>query len=336
MKKFVTFLVVITMVLAGCGSANNSQNIDPQSENVTAQDNVKASGKYNIEFISAQSSNPFFLTINAGAQDEAKKLGVNVTFVAPATNDMQGQTSVVQAALTTKPDFVIIAPVDSTGMIEPLREINKENIPVITVDRDVNDKSVRLGTIISDNKAGGRLAAETLNELLGGSGNVAYLGFTPGIQSIDDRKTGWDKGLSNYTGLNLTGEAYETSDLQALTAKANALITKDPELKGIFASFTNAVLAASTAIKSADKVGEIKVVGFDASPDEIQALKDGSVAALIAQEAYTMGQLAVRYAVEYLDNGETPPDVTHTEYVVITAENMNDPEITPYIYRSAK
>jgi len=311
--------------------------VDIVAQTSTAGEKSKVAQKsYKIVLVSAQSSNPYFFTINAGAQDEAKTLGVSVVFQAPQANNIQSQLTVVQAIQATKPDFVIIAPVDSTGMIAPLRMMKEDNIPVITVDRDVLDTSVRLGTIISNNKKGGYMAAEYLSKALGGSGDVAYLGFTPGIQSVDDRHTGWNDGLKEFKGLRLAGEAFETSDLQSLTAKANALLTRNPNLKGIFASFTNAVLAAASAVKNAGLSGKVKVVGFDASPDEIQALRSGAIDALIAQEAYTMGQLAVRYAVDYLDNGTKPPDTTYTSFIVITPENVNSPDIVPYIYRGAK
>ena len=337
MKKLMLLVVVIAMIATGCSSGEQTESVSaptltPEPETVSE----KASKEYEISFISCMSSNPFFLTINAGAQDEAARLGVKVNYLEPATNDMQGQTTVIQAVLVTKPDFVIIAPVDSTSMIAPMKEMQDEGIPMITVDRDINDPSLRIATISSDNASAGYLAAEYLNEKLGGSGNVAYLGFIPGVSSVDERYAGWNAALSDvFTGLTLTGEAFEKSDLQALTAKANALIAKDPDLKGIFAGYTNATLGVATALKGADLVDDIILIGQDASPDEVQGLREGSIDALIAQKAYEFGVLAVRYAVDYLDNGTMPPDTTRMDHIVITVENMDDPEVMQYTYRAA-
>lgn len=343
MKKCISLFVCCIMLLSisACGDSGHSSSdqISPPSQSSKLQEppkDGKSSKNYDIVYIAPQASNPYFLTIDAGCQAMAEELGVTVTYMAPATNDMQGQTTVVQAAMVSDPDFVIIAPVDSEGMMAVCKEFLDNGVQMITVDRDFNDPAMRLAFIASDSYIGGSFAADTVNDLLGGEGHVAYLGFTPGISSIDDRYAGWNDKLKEYPGLELTGEQFETSDIQKLTAKANAMITADPELKAIFAGFTNATIAAATAVKESGLTDEIYVVGFDASPDEIELLRDGSADALVCQLAYEMGQLAVQYAVDYLEKGTTPPSETHTEFVSITAENMNDPDIAKYIYRSVE
>lgn len=354
MKKLVAILLCAILILSmvACSPTQTSESDEStatQPEETTQEvateeaataptenASAEAGEEYNIVYITPQASNPYFLTIDAGCQDAADELGVKVTYMAPMTNDMQGQTTVVQAALVAKPDFVIIAPVDSEGMVGVCQEFLDEGIPMITVDRDFNRQDLRLCAISSDNYIGGQTAADLTNELLGGTGDVAYLGFNPGITSIDERYAGWNDNLALYPGLKLVGEQFETSDIQKLTAKANAMITSDSELKAIFACFTNATIAAATAVKENDLIDSINVVGFDASPDEIELLKDGSVDVLICQRAYDMGKLAVEYAVAYLNDGTLPPDEVHTEFVAITADNMDDPDIAKYVYRSAE
>ena len=352
MKKLLTLLLccAFTLSIIACGTNEDTDNSalsnsliqsevpnddSGNSGNSEVVDIGKSSKDYNIVYIAPQASNPYFLTLDAGCQDMAEELGVTVTYMAPATNDMQGQTTVVQAAMASNPDFVIIAPVDSEGMMAVCQEFLDDGIQMITVDRDFNDPSMRLAFIASDSYLGGVYAADTINELLDGEGHVAYLGFTPGISSIDDRYAGWNDALEKYPGLELTSEQFESSDIQKLTAKANAMITADPDLKAIFAGFTNATIAAATAVKENGLSDDIYVVGFDASPDEVALLSDGSADALICQLVYEMGQLAVQYAVDYLENGTLPPEETHTEFVTITADNMSDPEISRYVYRSA-
>ena len=345
MRKIIIPLVVLLVLFTGCSTSVPTSSpptvvvpdvAEVQNDNPNeVQDSEKASKEYEISFISVMSSNPFFLTINAGMQDEAERLGVKVNYLEPATNDMQAQTTVIQAVLVTKPDFVVIAPVDSTSMIAPMQEMKDSGIPMITVDRDINDHSLRIATISSDNASAGYLAAKYLNDQLGGSGNVAYLGFIPGVTSVDERYAGWNDALKNdFPGLNLSGEAFEKSDLQALTAKANALITKDPELKGFFAGYTNATLGAATALQEAGLVDDIVLIGQDASPDEVLSLRAGFIDALIAQKAYDFGVMAVKFAVDYLENGTMPPDVTRMDHIIITIDNIDDPEVQKYTYRS--
>lgn len=295
---------------------------------------VQASKNYQIAHITPQANNPFFLTIEAGCKDAAAAYGVTVNYMAPKANDMQSQTTVVQAALTTKPDLMIIAPVDSEGMGGVLKEVSDLGIPIITVDRDLNDTSLRLACIQSNNYEAGQFAANTMIEMLDGKGKIAILTFNPGVQSVDDRLAGFEEVISSVDEITVVGKSYASSDLHELAAKANALITQTPDLDAIFASFTNAVLASGNMVKQAGLLGSIKVLGFDTSPDEVDMLRAGVVDALICQGAYDMGWFAVQYAVEYLESGTMPPEMTNTDLLSITSENMDKPEIAKYIYRT--
>ena len=132
---------------------------------------------------------PFYVTMNEGAQAEAKKLGVKVNWQGPATFEAAPQITILDTLLASKPSFLIVAPTDVNALIGPLKQYNNAKIPVLTVDTDVNDKRVRLGNITSNNQLGGQLAASNL--VKAGSKTVAYVGEQRGVFTTDQRWQGF-------------------------------------------------------------------------------------------------------------------------------------------------
>jgi len=86
-------------------------------------------------------------------------------------------------------------------------------------------------------------------------------------------------------------------------------------------------------MKQAGKAGQVKVVGFDAGPDQIQQLEAGDVQALVAQKPYDIGVQGVEQAVAALA-GETVTEEIETESLIVTQDNLDDPEVNKYIYKS--
>ena len=337
--KFLTALVAVG-TLAACGSGGStSTSAEPEAASSSAAATSEASAvpagePLEIALITNDQFDPFYMTINAGAQDEAAAQGVNVTWNAPDKTEVSAQTAVVESVLARKPDGIVMSAIDANAMVGVFQKIKDAGIPVVVVDADINDPSLRLSAITSDNVRGGEMAAETMAELLGGSGQVSYDGYVPGIKSVDDRLAGWQAGIARL-GLESVGETYSKGDLKEIAANAAAVMQKNPDLGGFFGSWTNPAIGLATAVQAADKVGEVKVIGFDASPDEVALLKQGVISALIVQKAYDMGTLGVRDIVEYRRDGVTPEASQKLDMIVATTENVDDPEVQKYLYRTA-
>jgi ribose transport system substrate-binding protein len=225
--------------------------------------------------------------------------------------------------------------VDNRGMVAPIRQLQSQDIPVIMLDSDVADPSVRMAYIGTNNEAAGRMAAEVMSRLLGGRGKVAYEGYVPGIESVDARERGWRAGLESESGLESVGQTYDRGDLSDVAANVNGLMSRNADLGGIFASWTNAAIGTAQAVGNAGKQDEVNVVGMDADVEEVSLLKRGLIDALVVQRVFTAGELGVRQIVEYLDNGTRPRD-TLLDPVIATRENVDDAEIRELLYRAAE
>jgi ribose transport system substrate-binding protein len=101
------------------------------------------------------------------------------------------------------------------------------------------------------------------------------------------------------------------------------IITGNPNIKAIFASNDNMGLGAIQALKNADMLDDVVVVGFDANPDAAASVAAGEMSATIAQFSYNMGYMGVENALK-LANGESIPDNIDTGTVLVTAENAAD------------
>ncbi len=331
-------LLALAFAVAACGSSDDSSSSSGSTGASGSSDSSSSDGggkkDYEIALITNEESS-FYITLNAGAQAEAERLGVKVNWSAPRTPDLPSQTATLQSVIAKRPDGVLMTAVDRTGMVAPIRQLQAAGIPVIMLDSDVADRSVRLAYIGTNNEAAGRMAAETMDRLLGGSGEVAYEGYVPGIESVDARERGWREGLTGFPGLRQVGATYDRGDLAEVAANVNGLMRRNGDLRGIFASWTNAAIGTAQAVQNAGKIEDVNVVAMDADQQEVTLLRSGAIDALVVQQVFTAGELGVRQMVEYLENGTRPSD-TLLDPVIATSDNVDDPEISKLLYRAAK
>ncbi|MDM7320760.1 MAG: substrate-binding domain-containing protein [Fervidobacterium sp.] len=176
---------------------------------------------------------------------------------------------------------------------------NKAKIPVITVDRAAAGGQVVVH-IASDNVAGGAMAAKFIAEQLKGKGKVVMLVGIPGTSAARDRGTGFKTELKKYPGIQLVAEQVANFNRTEGMRVMENILQAYPDIDAVFAQNDEMALGAIEAIRAAKKLGKIIVVGFDAIPDALEAVKKGEMAATVAQQPYLMGQLAVQKAYEYL------------------------------------
>ena len=189
------------------------------------------------------------------------------------------------------------------------------------VDTTLENADLAVSQIASDNEGGGREAAKTLTELIGGSGKVFVVNVKPGISTTDLRAKGFEEGAKE-AGLDYIGQEYSQDDPAKAASIVKSILAKNPDLKGIFATNLFSAEGAASGLREAGKLGEVKIVGFDAGPKQVQDLKDGLVQALIAQRPAEIGKLGVQQAVAALDDKPTKEKIA-TDFVSITKDNLD-------------
>jgi ribose transport system substrate-binding protein len=191
------------------------------------------------------------------------------------------------------------------------------------VDTTLADPSMAVSQIASDNEAGGKTAAETLLDLIGGKGKVMVVNVKPGISTTDLRGKGFEDAVKGKPGVEYLGQEYSQDDPAKAAAIVTATLAKHPDLKGIFATNLFSAEGSASGLRQAGKLGDVKIVGFDAGPKQVQDLKDGLVQALIAQKPADIGAQGVEQAYNALEGKSTTPKIG-TESVSITKDNLAD------------
>ncbi|WP_333778047.1 ABC transporter permease/substrate-binding protein [Streptomyces sp. IBSBF 3136] len=263
-------------------------------------------------------NNPFFVQIRAGAQAEAKKLGVDLT-VTDAQNDASQQANQLQNFTSSGLGAVIVNPVDSDAASNSVKAADKAKIPVIAVDRGVNKATVD-ALVASDNVAGGELAAKTVAEKLGGKGRIVILQGQAGTSAARERAEGFAKGLRAYPGIQVLAQQPADFDrTKGLDVMSN-LLQAHPDVQGVIAANDEMALGAVKALGA--KAGRsVQVVGFDGTPDGLTAVKDGTLYASVAQQPSRLGRIAVDNALRAVRGKKVEPTVK-VPVKVVTKDNV--------------
>ncbi|MEU0406838.1 substrate-binding domain-containing protein [Streptomyces griseorubiginosus] len=263
-------------------------------------------------------NNPFFVQIRAGAQAEAKKLGVDLT-VTDAQNDASQQANQLQNFTSSDLGAIIVNPVDSDAASNSVKAADQAKIPVIAVDRGVNKASVD-ALVASDNVAGGELAAKTIGEKLGGKGKIVILQGQAGTSAARERAQGFAQGLKAYPGIQVVAQQPADFDrTKGLDVMSN-LLQAHPDVQGVIAANDEMALGAIKALGS--KAGKsVSVVGFDGTPDGLNAVKDGTLYASVAQQPSQLGKIAVDNALKAID-GKKVEETIKVPVKVVTKENV--------------
>ena len=284
---------------------------------------ANADSHNDIVFIQGVKGDGFYITMDCGVKAAAKKAKVKVKTVGPAKFDATLQKPILDSIVAGKPGAILIAPNDVKAMQRPLENAAKKGIEIILVDTTVNKPKFAASAISSNNFAGGKEAFNAVKRLVPLGGKVMGIGVRPGISTTDARDAGFKSAVGASGGkYTFIGQEYSENEPSKAAQQTTAAIAANPDLKAIFASNLFSAQGAATGIKQAGKEGQIIVIGFDAGPDQVKALKAGTVQALIAQSPYDIGEKAVKQAVKAMDGKKTKKKMT-TGFTILTAGNVN-------------
>lgn len=262
-------------------------------------------------------NNPFFVGIKKGAQEEARARGLKIN-ITDAQNDPTQQINQMETFTSQNVKAAVINPVDSDAAVPAVGVANRADVPVISIDRGVNGGKVG-STIASDNVAGGRLAARTLAEAVGGKGKVAFLEGLPGTSAARERGKGFEEGIRAFPGIEVVARQPADFDrTKGMDVMAN-MLQAHGDLSGVFAANDEMALGASKALGARSGKG-VKVVAFDGTPDGIAAVRNGALTATVAQQPRLLGRQAVDWALRAARHKPLPREVK-VPVVLVTREN---------------
>lgn len=295
----------------------------------TAGANAASSNK-NLVLIQGTKADNFYVTMGCGAKYEARKLGYNISVQGPASFSAAQQIPIVHSVTASKPAAVMIAPTDLHALITPMRQMKAAGIKVIQVDTHIAASGIAAASISSDNQRGGALAADALAKLIHDKGSVVVMNEQAGVSTTEARIAGFIKEMKKYKNIKVLPTQYTGDSPAPAAQKIDALYAANPTLSGVFATNVLVAEGVDTGLSHTGASGKVKIVGYDADPQQIADLKKHIVQALVAQEPYLEGVDGVQQAVNAIKGRPTKSILT--KLAVLTNANLK--ANSKYIYKS--
>lgn len=296
--KLMISFVMLLFVLAACGGGGTGNTQSSSSGNTS---------RSNLHFVvvtHGQASDPFWSVVKKGVDQAAKDMGVNVQYEAPNTFDMVAMSHLIDSAVATKPDGLVVSIPDANALSPSIQRAIAAGIPVISINSG-SDVAQKLGVLVHIGQTeyeaglggGEKMAAAgvkhalCINQEVGNAGlDARCKGFTDAMTKAGAKVEVLPVNLNNPTQSEQTISA-------ALTSKS--------DVDGLMALGPTGATPALKAVKDVNKVGQVKVATFDLSPDVLQAIEQGNMLFAIDQQQYLQGYMPIVLLTLYRTNLNT-------------------------------
>jgi ribose transport system substrate-binding protein len=296
-------LALLTLASAGCGQKDNA---NPQ---------VKDKKKGTIGVSIMTSTNPFFNVIADNLKAELEPAGYDVIVVS-GDQDISKQRDQVKDFLVRKVSAIVLCPCDSQGIGAVIKEANYAAVPVFTADLASLSKEGRVEChVATDNYAGGKEAGYAMIEALGDSGGKVLILDYKKAESCLLRVKGFKEVIDANNGLRKSGKIEIVKELSGEGRREEGYsstqdaIQAHPDLAGIFAINDPSALGARTALETAGKADQVKIVGFDGQPEGKKAIKEGKIFADPIQYPDKIGRTTAQAILRYFAGEKLSPEI---------------------------
>ncbi len=310
-------LLALVTVFAGCAER-------PRSDR-----------KPRIAVIPMGTTHDFWTAVHAGAEAAGEAFGVDIVWKGPTDEGKYSQQiSIVEDMITQRMDGIVLSPTHGKALCDVIVKAKQKGIPLTLFNAGAAvDESLYITFAVTDNYRGGVLAARRLCTLLGGEGNVAMVKTNPGNVGTGRREDGFRDTLAEeFPAVTLVDEKWGESKRETSVEAAEDILTRHQgKLDGFFGSNESSAAGILLALKDRGLGGKIKFVGFDSSPDLLAGMAEGMIHGLIVQNPFKMGYEGVKSIVDFRA-GKAVPKRIDTGVVLVTKENMNEPEMAKLIH----
>jgi simple sugar transport system substrate-binding protein len=294
-RIWIGVLLVMTLVMTACTSDESST----PSPSGTSGGAVNQQGFRIAVVTHGQASDPFWSVVANGVQAAAEDEGVTAEYNAPTTFDMVAMSQLIDAAVASQPDGLIVSIPDADALGPSIEAAVSAGIPVISINSG-SDVFADLGVLAhigQTEEVAGQLAGERMKEA--GVTKAICVNQEVGNAALDLRCKGFSKGL----GFDAEVLPVDLNDPGGITQSVLGAIQNDPDVNGILTLGPTASTPAIDALDQAGKLGDIKLATFDLSTDVLNAIVKGDMLFAIDQAQYLQGYLAVVFMTQYLATG---------------------------------
>lgn len=276
-------------------------------------------------------SNPYWFTEGEVAKKTAESLGYTAN-VGAHKGDTNTESNLVDTAITNKSVAIILDPANADGSVGAVKKAVAAGIPVILVNAEINQEGLAKAQLVSNNAQGAALGAQQWVEAVGDKGKYVELFGAPSDNNAATRSNGYETVLTQYPDLEKSGKEVADWDRTKGHAKMQSLLQANPDIIGVISGNDEMALGAIAALKEAGKLEQVKVGGFDGSPDAVAAIKAGELQYTVLQPVAVFSEAAVKQADNVIKTGSTGVDTEKQLFdcLLITKDNV-DKYTAPFV-----
>ena len=276
-----------------------------------------------IVIITPSHDNPFFKAEADAAQARAEELGYE-TLVLIHDDDAALQDQHFDTAIARGAAAIVLDNAGADASIAAVQKAKDAGIPTFLIDREINSTGDALAQIVSDNYQGATLGAEEFVRLMGEEGQYVELLGRETDTNAHIRSQGYNDIIGQYPDMELVAtQSANWSQTEAFDVM-QTIIQANPDIKGVISGNDTMALGAAAALQAAGMT-DVIVVGFDGSPDVMEAIRQGTIQATVLQPAAYIAELAVEQASVYIQTGEAPAEEKQSvPCELIVPDNVDD------------
>lgn len=276
-------------------------------------------------------SNPYWLTEGNIAKATAEKLGYTAT-VGAHKGDTNTESNLIDTAITNKSVAIILDPANADGSVGAVKKAVAAGIPVFLVNAEINQEGLAKAQLVSNNAQGAAIGAQQWVEAVGDKGNYAELFGSPSDNNAATRSNGYETVLTQYPDLKKVAKEVANWDRTQGHNKMQSMLQAHPDITGVISGNDEMALGAIAALKEAGKLANVKVGGFDGSPDAVAAIKAGELQYTVLQPVAIFSEEAVKQADSFIKNGKTgaKSEKQLFDCILITKDNV-DKYTAPFV-----
>ncbi|MGL6199020.1 MAG: sugar ABC transporter substrate-binding protein [Lachnospiraceae bacterium] len=322
-RKIMAVMVMMVMVfsLTACGGSDSSETSGDASG-----DSSGDSGDIEIAYIVKAKTDEFWTSMEKGAYAYAEANGVELSFQAPEKEtDVEKQVQMVENAVTKGVDAIILSAADSKSLVPSIVKANNAGIPVILVNDTIDEDALEaegghVETYVGIDQyeaaaLAGTYAAENIKD-----GKIAYLEGISGVAAHEDRLNGFKDQVADFE--IVSSQTAKCDRNEAFNVMQNVL-SANSDVNVVWAINAEMGQGAIQAIEQGGFSGKVQVFDFDASSDDIEAIKSGTLTGSVAQFPDLQAEAAIQACLDVLD-GKALEEHTVTKAELITAENVEE------------
>ncbi len=314
MKRVIATLLSLALVICMFTGCAKSVSAGADASN----------SQYKIYLITMDKMDQHWVSVDKGASDMAKALGLTYKWDAPDVKDNAKQIECVNNAVADGAKLIMLAANDPTAISAAVKNAKDKSVKIIYVDSSADEPAI--ASLSTDNYNAGKLAAQTMLKDLETagktSGKIGIIGVNTATNSTMNRENGFREEIKANGKFTLLTSEYKDGNASASQEAAAGYITGNSDLVGLYGTNEGSTVGVGNAIKAAAGK-EIIGIGFDKSSAILGLIKDGSLKAAMAQNPYTMGYLGVAQSFAALKGNSTGPAIIDTGVSVLTKDNIS-------------